>query len=187
MPDFCPPLGNDACGIGAGAIAGEDAEARVKSAGRSSGRAAPRHAAMIRGGACHPRNLLPARTELVSRGRLNSRLGVGPLTWPFPRFDGDVECVLIAYNAGPGRLKRWLGEAGSYAAWRAARDAAGNSQVLAYARDVQDYRQRLAERGLIAQSARAGSETPAVSDRPVGADGQPAPSTVGPPASNSQR
>ncbi len=129
----------------------------------------------------------PSKAQLLTDAGLNARLGAHYLAWLFPRFDGDVERVLIAYNAGPGRLKRWIGEAGSYAAWRAARDAAGNSQVLAYARDVQDYRQRLAERGLIARSARAGPETPAVSDRPVGADVQPAPSTVGPPASNSQR
>ncbi len=78
----------------------------------------------------------PSRVQLLSDARLNSRLGAHYLAWLFPRFDGDVERVLIAYNAGPGRLKRWIAEAGSYAAWRAARDAAGNSLLPANARDV---------------------------------------------------
>jgi len=57
---------------------------------------------------------------------------------------------LVAYNAGPGRLDRWIQDAGSYAAWRSEREAAGDSQVLDYARKVAAYRERFAERGLVA-------------------------------------
>ncbi len=120
----------------------------------------------------------PSNADLLSDAGLNARLGAHYLAWLFPRFDGDVERVLIAYNAGPGRLKRWMEEAGSYAAWRAAREAAGNSQVLAYARDVQDYRQRFAERGVIVPSAPAGPGRPAVLDRPEGAGEKSAAGTI---------
>ncbi len=129
----------------------------------------------------------PSKTQLLTDARLNSRLGAHYLAWLFPRFDGDVERVLIAYNAGPGRLKRWIEEAGSYAAWRAAREAAGNSQVLAYARDVQDYRHRFAERGVIVPGAQAGPGNSPVPDLPAGADGELVPGTIGQPALHSQR
>ena len=62
---------------------------------------------------------------------------------------GDLERALVAYNAGPGRLNKWIEEAGSWEAWRAEREAAGNSQVLGYARRVRQYRERFAERGVI--------------------------------------
>ena len=103
----------------------------------------------------------PTEKELLSDARLNARLGARYIAWLTRRSGGDVERALVAYNAGPGRLQRWIKEAGSYAAWRDARERAGDSQVLAYARDVLDYRARFAARGEIAPTARGEPDTDA--------------------------
>jgi soluble lytic murein transglycosylase-like protein len=131
----------------------------------------------------------PSKTALLSDAALNTRLGAHYLAWLFPRFEGDEERVLIAYNAGPGRLKRWTEEAGSYAAWRDARDAAGNSDVLAYARNVQHYRQEFADRGVIVPTAAGALEMPSKDAAPSGAEQKPppAPGSIDPPASTSQQ
>ena len=110
----------------------------------------------------------PSERELCSDGRLNARLGARYLAWLLGRFQGDVERALVAYNAGPGRLKRWTEQAGSYAAWRDARERAGDSEVLAYARDVQRYRDRFAERGVIAPTAALDPPRSESSDAPPG-------------------
>jgi soluble lytic murein transglycosylase-like protein len=99
------------------------------------------------------------------------------------RYQGEEERVLIAYNAGPGRLDRWIKEAGSYAAWRDARERAGNSDVLAYARNVQNYRQLFANRGTIAPTAVAADPTPFAIEGRQG----PPPGFVGPPAPTAQQ
>jgi len=125
----------------------------------------------------------PSRQDLVSDAALNTRLGAHYLAWLMRRYQGEEERVLIAYNAGPGRLERWIKEAGSYAAWRDARERAGNSEVLAYARNVQNYRQRFADRGTIVPTAAAGDPTPSASeDRQA-----PLPGFVGPPAPTAQQ
>lgn len=90
----------------------------------------------------------PSREDLLHDGALNARLAGSYLRWLLKRYDGKVEPALVAYNAGPGRLGRWIDEFGSYAAWRAARE--DSSTVLAYARKVQAYAERFAERGAIA-------------------------------------
>jgi soluble lytic murein transglycosylase-like protein len=95
----------------------------------------------------------PSRGDLLEDGRLNTRLAAHYLRWLERRYDGHLESVLVAYNAGPGRLERWIREAGSYHAWRAARDAAGDSGVLRYAAKVARYRAVFAERGHIARTA----------------------------------
>lgn len=95
----------------------------------------------------------PSRGDLLEDGRLNTRLAAHYLKWLERRYDGHLESVLIAYNAGPGRLERWIAEAGGYHAWRAARDAAGDSGVLRYAAKVARYRAVFAERGRIAPPA----------------------------------
>jgi len=91
----------------------------------------------------------PGREELLSDALLNTRLGASYLKWLNMYCDGDLERVLISYNAGPGRLKQWIEKAGGWEEWRAEREAAGNSHVLAYARRVLQYRERFAERGVI--------------------------------------
>ena len=90
----------------------------------------------------------PTESQLLSDPLLNARLGADYFSWLLDRNDGDVERALIAYNAGPTRLSRWVQEAGTYEAWRAERVAAGNSSVLAYAEKVKSYRARFRERGL---------------------------------------
>lgn len=92
----------------------------------------------------------PERSELLADPALNGRLAASYLRWLVQRYGGDVEKVLIAYNAGPGRLDGWIREHGSYDAWRAGRP--GDSPVLAYARKVQRYRDEFAARGVIAPS-----------------------------------
>ncbi|HTF87210.1 MAG TPA: lytic transglycosylase domain-containing protein [Planctomycetota bacterium] len=126
----------------------------------------------------------PSRGELLRDGELNTRLGAHYLAWLLERFDGDEQRALIAYNAGPGRLKRWINEAGSYAAWRDARERAGNSDVLAYASNVQHYRQRFAERGVIAPTAVREVQNLSPDHEPsaVQAASSTPPDLVGPPA-----
>lgn len=92
---------------------------------------------------------VPTREDLLSDASLNTRLGASYLRWLDGYYDGDLEKMLIAYNAGPGRLKQWSEEAGSYEAWHAGRVEAGNSGVLRYVRTVTGYRDRFELRGVI--------------------------------------
>jgi soluble lytic murein transglycosylase len=105
----------------------------------------------------------PSREDLLSDALLNARLAADYLRWLERRYDGHLEQMLIAYNAGPGRLRRWIREAGSYDAWRAEREAAGDSGVLRYAAKVMRYRDVFAERGVVAPAA----------DQPPGPGGPP--------------
>lgn len=120
----------------------------------------------------------PGRDDLLEDGRLNTRLAAHYLKWLERRYDGHLERMLIAYNAGPGRLERWIAEAGGYPAWRAERDAAGDSGVLRYAAKVARYRDVFAERGRIAPPI----------DQPPGPDASPdlvpAAQPYGPPPSD---
>jgi peptidoglycan lytic transglycosylase len=92
----------------------------------------------------------PTRDDLLSDGRLNARLAASYIAWLEQRFGGALEPMLVAYNAGPSRLARWIRDAGGYPAWRAERDAAGNSDVLRYAAKVEHWREVFRERGVIA-------------------------------------
>lgn len=89
----------------------------------------------------------PSKRDLLRDASLNTRLGAHHLAWLLKRYDGNEEAALIAYNAGSGRLDRWIKEAGSYAAWREERMSAGNSDVLPYAGRVLRYRDEFAARG----------------------------------------
>ncbi len=131
----------------------------------------------------------PSKRELLSDADLNTRLGAHYLTWLIKSCEGDEERALVAYNAGPGRLKRWIEDAGSYAAWRDARERAGNSDVLAYVHDVQHYRQRFADRGIIVPIAEAEVPTASPDSEPSGvqAPNPSAPGLIGPPAPVSQQ
>ena len=90
----------------------------------------------------------PTKEDLVSDPLLNARLGANYVAYLIKRSDGNVERALVAYNTGPTRVARWIREAGSYAAWRAERRAAGNSDVLAFADRVLNYRDEFAADGL---------------------------------------
>lgn len=91
----------------------------------------------------------PTREHLLGDAMLNTRLGASYVRWLELYYDGDLEKMLIAYNAGPGRLKKWSQEAGSYEAWYQTRVEAEHSPVLAYVRLVTHYRDRFARRGVI--------------------------------------
>ena len=86
----------------------------------------------------------PTRAELLSNPELNTRLAGSHLQW-LHRLEGPSwERVLVAYNAGRGRLKQWLDAAGGWDAWRAAR--LGRSETLHYAQSCLAFAQRFRER-----------------------------------------
>ena len=89
----------------------------------------------------------PTKEDLISDPLLNARLGANYMAYLLQREEGNLEAALVAYNTGPFRLARWVREAGSYAAWREERMAAGNSDVLAYAHRVMRYRDEIAKAG----------------------------------------
>jgi len=91
----------------------------------------------------------PSREVLLSDAELGARLSAAHLAWLLRHEGPDLERVLVAYNAGRSKLKRWIDEAGSYAAWRAQRLRVGGRGTLAYARDVLWMRDRFSERGEI--------------------------------------
>lgn len=98
----------------------------------------------------------PDRETLLSDGRLNVRLGAAYVAWLRDYLEGSTtpgtegeEKVLIGYNAGPGRLRGWIRDFGGYAAWKAEREAAGDSQVLRYVAKVRKYRELFEQRGRI--------------------------------------
>lgn len=90
----------------------------------------------------------PSEEDLLSDALLNARLGADYLAWLLRRYEGNEERALVAYNTGPTRLLRWEREAGGWEPWRAERLAAGNSDVLAYARKVLDHKAGFQRRGL---------------------------------------
>jgi len=91
----------------------------------------------------------PTEEDLLSDPLLNARLGADYMRWLLKYNDGDVERSLVAYNTGPTRLNRYIREAGSWEAWRGERAAAGDSQLLAYARKVMISRDHFAKKGLL--------------------------------------
>jgi soluble lytic murein transglycosylase-like protein len=102
----------------------------------------------------------PSKRDLLSNAALNTRLGAHHLAWLLKRYKGNEEAALVAYNTGSGRLDRWIREAGSYAAWRAERERAGNSDVLPYAQRVLRYRDRFAARGNLLTGPRLDTPPP---------------------------
>jgi soluble lytic murein transglycosylase-like protein len=94
----------------------------------------------------------PSREVLLSDAELGARLCAAHLAWLLRQEGPDLERVLVAYNAGRGKLRRWVDEEGSYEAWRAERARHGGSGTLAYARGVLAMRDRFLERGEISPS-----------------------------------
>lgn len=92
----------------------------------------------------------PTRDDLLSDPLLNARLAASHVAWLYRLEGPDLERVLVAYNAGRGKLKQIISDAGSFDAWRAQRDRDGRSETLQYARDVLRFAQRFRERGVIA-------------------------------------
>ena len=92
----------------------------------------------------------PTREDLLSDALLGARLSASHLAWLIRHEGPDPERVLVAYNAGRTKLKRWVDAEGSYEAWRRSRLDQGGSGTLAYARGVLAMRDRFRERGEIA-------------------------------------
>lgn len=90
----------------------------------------------------------PSRRDLLTDAELNVRLGARYLRWLEGYLDGNVEAMLVGYLAGPGKMRAWIREAGSYPAWRAAREAQ-RSQLIAYVDKVLHYRKVFERRGRI--------------------------------------
>jgi soluble lytic murein transglycosylase len=82
----------------------------------------------------------PTPEQLLTDAALNLRLGSRHLAWTLRAEGGDLERALVAYNAGRGKLGRWIDEQGSYALWRKRALARGDSTTLAYAWRVLSYR-----------------------------------------------
>jgi soluble lytic murein transglycosylase len=92
----------------------------------------------------------PTREALLSDVLLGARLAANHLAWLIEHEGTDIERVLVAYNAGRTKLRRWIDAEGSYEAWRETRLREGGSGTLAYARGVISMRDRFRERGEIA-------------------------------------
>lgn len=60
----------------------------------------------------HKMNLSHHTGWLTSRPGHNIRLGVGYMAQMLDRYDGSYPLAIAAYNAGPGRVDRWLKEIG---------------------------------------------------------------------------
>lgn len=90
----------------------------------------------------------PTKEQLLSNGQLNARLGADNLAWLLGLYDGDRERALVAYNAGPGRLKSFEKKAGGWQAWRDERRAAGNSEIFTYVDRVLGYADSFKAHGL---------------------------------------
>jgi len=104
----------------------------------------------------------PTEEELLSDPLLNARLGADNLAWLLDTYDGDVERALVAYNLGTGRLAKMVREAGGWEAWRAERERAGDSALLAYAARVERYRRRLEAAGVLGPSLEPEGTQPAI-------------------------
>jgi soluble lytic murein transglycosylase-like protein len=106
----------------------------------------------------------PTEAQLLSDAALNARLAADYLSWLLDNADGEVERALVAYNLGPTKLSRQIEKAGGWAAWRAERAAAGDSQLLAYAAKVLHWRDRFLDRGLFEEESQHASPDPPRAD-----------------------
>lgn len=117
----------------------------------------------------------PSREDLLRDPALNARLAAHYVAWLARRYSGKVEPMLVAYNAGPGRLAGWLKQNGSFEAWKAERQAAGNSDILRYVRKVERYRKEFRSRGIVAPEY----DLPRLAQPDLDAEWTPA--SIGPP------
>lgn len=93
---------------------------------------------------------VPSRAELLSDARLNARLGANHFAQLVRSLGPDLERVLVAYNAGRGRLLEWERGAGGWEAWRDGHRRRKDSATLAYAEDVLTCAARFRARGVLA-------------------------------------
>jgi soluble lytic murein transglycosylase-like protein len=95
----------------------------------------------------------PTREELLSNALLNTRLAANHLAWLVDNEGPDLERVLVAYNAGRGKLARWRKDAGGYEAWREEHARGGDFGPLVYAEQVLEFRERFRARGVVTAAA----------------------------------
>jgi len=82
----------------------------------------------------------PTQDDLLHNDDLNVRLAAHHVRWLLDvRGDWTLEMVLVSYNAGRTKLKRWIEEAGGYPEWcaseeQAKREGRKTTGALAYAR-----------------------------------------------------
>lgn len=91
----------------------------------------------------------PSREQLLSDTALNLRFGARHFAWTLRHEERQVERALCAYNAGRGRLRGWIEQAGGYTRWREKQLRDGDSHVLEYAQDVLAFAEVFRERGVI--------------------------------------
>lgn len=101
----------------------------------------------------------PTREQLLSDPLLNARLAAVHLAWLYRNEGPDLERVLVAYNAGRGKLAKWLKEAGGWDKWRARHLERDDTGALVYAQEVLQFAQRFRERGVIVAGS-AGAVSP---------------------------
>lgn len=106
-----------------------------------------------------PKEEAPLAEALLTDPLLNARLGADNLAWLLSLYDGNEERALVAYNAGPGRLKTFEAEAGGWEAWRAERRAAGDSKLFAYVDRVLRYARSFEEHELLRAAPATASVT----------------------------
>ena len=92
-----------------------------------------------------------AHSEPDFRGQLDSLYvyGAAAVYLLDPPRSSTYNNRLVAYNTGPTRLNRYIRDAGGWPAWRDEREAAGDSDLLAYARKVMISRDHFALKGLL--------------------------------------
>jgi soluble lytic murein transglycosylase-like protein len=95
----------------------------------------------------------PTRDDLLTDPLLNARLGAVYLAWLYRNEGPNWERVLVAYNAGRGKLAKWLKDAGGWDAWRKQHEEKGDSGALVYAQEVLEFAERFRERDVIVHGA----------------------------------
>jgi soluble lytic murein transglycosylase-like protein len=112
----------------------------------------------------------PDRDKLLADPALNARLGANHLAWLYRLEGPDLVRVLVAYNAGRGRLAEWARDAGSFRAWREKQQKDGDSHTLVYAEQVLEFAERFRARGVVAQCS--ASPAPTAATQAEAAQGQ---------------
>ncbi len=91
----------------------------------------------------------PSEEDLLHDQDLNVRLAANHWRWLMDhRGDWTIEAVLVSYNAGRAKLKRWIAAEGDYEAWceselRAEREGRKSTGALTYARKTLQVAERL--------------------------------------------
>jgi soluble lytic murein transglycosylase len=91
----------------------------------------------------------PTEEQLLHDQDLNVRLAANHLAWLLEhRGEWTLEAVLVSYNAGRAKLKRWIRAAGGYEEWcetefQAKREGRRTTGALAYARKTLEVAERL--------------------------------------------